>query len=133
MTYLLDTNACVRYLNGRSSQLRDRLDAVDPDEVVLCSIVEAELYFGSAKSRWPEKNLGLQRDFVQRFRSLPFDTDAARAYGPLRADLELRGNVIGANDLLIAAIALANGLTLVTHNTAEFAVVNGLRIEDWEI
>ena len=61
-----------------------------------------------------------------------FDRDAARIYGSLRADLERAGTMIGPNDLMIASIALAHGLTLVTHNAAEFARVPGLKVEDWE-
>ncbi len=63
--------------------------------------------------------------------SVPFDDLAADVYGRIRADLERQGQAIGPNDTLIAAIALANGLTIVTHNTAEFSRVSGLLIEDW--
>jgi tRNA(fMet)-specific endonuclease VapC len=61
------------------------------------------------------------------------DDRAAEQYGPIRADLASRGLLIGPNDLMIAAIALANGCTLVTHNTAEFSRVPGLTLEDWQI
>jgi tRNA(fMet)-specific endonuclease VapC len=132
MKYLLDTNACIRYLNARSERLQQQLDATPPEEVVVCSIVEAELFFGAAKSRSPEKTIVAQRAFLEKFRSLPFDTEAALIYGQVRAELESRGTPIGANDLLIASIALANGLTLVTHNTREFAGVRGLSLADWE-
>jgi tRNA(fMet)-specific endonuclease VapC len=132
MKYLLDTNACIRYLNARSERLRQRLDGTPPEDVNVCSIVEAELFFGAAKSVWPEKTLRTQRVFLEKFRSVPFDTDAALQYGQIRADLERRGTPVGANDLLIASIALANGLTLVTHNMQEFAAVRGLSVEDWE-
>ena len=64
------------------------------------------------------------------FRSLPFDDAAARHYAEIRDDLETRGAIIGPNDLLIAAIALANDLTLVTSNH-EFSRIEGLRTEDW--
>jgi len=132
MKYLLDTNACIRYLNARSERLRERLDVTPPEEVAVCSIVEAELFFGAAKSQSPDKTLAAQRLFLEKFYSLPFDSDAALHYGKIRADLERRGNPIGANDLLIASIAVANKLILVTHNTREFAVVVGLSLEDWE-
>jgi tRNA(fMet)-specific endonuclease VapC len=69
----------------------------------------------------------------QRFLSLPFDDAAAEQYGRIRADLTARGLTIGGNDMLIAAIALANGCTLVTHNTAEFSRVPDLVIEDWQV
>ena len=69
----------------------------------------------------------------QQFLSLPFDDAAAEHYGRIRADLTARGLTIGGNDMLIAATALANGCTLVTHNTAEFSRVPGLVIEDWQV
>ena len=65
------------------------------------------------------------------FHSYTFDDAAAEVYGHIRADLAVQGTPIGPNDLLIAAIALANNLILVTHNTREFARVAGLALEDW--
>ena len=132
MKYLLDTNPCIRYLSGRSDALRHRVDAVGDADIVLCSVVLAELYFGAAKSHSPQATLRLQQEFVSRFRSLAFDDTAARIYGPIRAELERSGAMIGANDLLIAAIAIANGLTVVTHNIDEFRRIPSLPIEDWE-
>ena len=73
-----------------------------------------------------------QRQFLGLFISLPFDDTAAEHYGQIRADLTTRGTPDGGNDLLIAAVALANDLTLVTHNTNEFMRIVGLKIEDWE-
>ena len=132
MKYLLDTNPCVRYLTGRSDPLRRRVDAAGDADIVLCSVVLGELCYGAAKSLSPQTTLERQWEFVSRFRSLPFDDAAARAYGPIRADLERSGTMIGANDLMIGAIALANGLTLVTHNLNEFKRIPGLHVEDWE-
>ncbi len=73
----------------------------------------------------------LQRFFAP-FTSVPFDDAAAEVYGTVRADVERAGKPIGPNDLMIAAIALARGLTLVTHDTGEFQRVAGLTIKDWE-
>src|SRR5437016_13074261 len=75
-------------------------------------------------------NLALLARLRQQFVSLPFDDRAAEEYGKLRAHLAALGTPIGPNDLLIAAIALANRLTLVTHNTVEFSRVPGLVLED---
>lgn len=132
MKYLLDTNVCVRYLTGRSLALRARLEATPPDELVVCSVVKAELRYGAHKGQRTEATLQAQDIFLAQLRSLPFDDAAAENYGRMRALLERAGTPIGANDLLIAAIALANQLVLVTHNTAEFCRVAGLVIEDWE-
>ena len=132
MTYLLDTNTCIRYLNGRAPSVLSRLQALPPAVVCVCAIVKAEMYFGAMKSIDPAHTLALQRAFLNAFESLPFDDAAAEAYGHLRAELTRHGTPIGPNDLMIAAIALAHDLILVTHNTAEFSRVIGLRLEDWE-
>ncbi len=133
MRYLLDTNTCIRYLNGRAPSIRQRLAAVRRDDVVVCSPVKAELFYGAARSRDPSRSLQRQLAFLNGFVSLPFDDQAAWVYGRIRADLAARGTPIGPNDLLIAAIALAYNVTLVTHNTSEFGRVAGLLLEDWEV
>jgi tRNA(fMet)-specific endonuclease VapC len=95
--------------------------------------VKAELYHGAHRSQQAQSNLVKVENFLRPFASIPFDDDAAREYGRLRADLERRGLAIGPHDLRIAAIALVYGLTLVTHNTREFRNVTGLGLEDWPI
>ncbi|MDM8531837.1 type II toxin-antitoxin system VapC family toxin [Anaerolineales bacterium HSG25] len=132
MIYLLDTNVCIKYLNGRSSEIRQKVALHGPQTIALCSVVKAELFYGAMKSHNPQKTLAQQHQFVSHFQSLPFDDSAAETYSEIRADLEKRGTPIGPNDLLIASIAIANNLTLVTHNRREFSRVQGLKIEDWE-
>ncbi len=132
MTYLLDTNACIKYLNGRSERIRKNLESRKPEEMVVCSVVKAELYYGAMKSAKPKKNIERISRFLDAFVSLPFDDHAADAYGQIRAKLEKSGTPIGPNDLLIAAIAISNDVTLVTNNVEEFARVDGLALEDWE-
>jgi tRNA(fMet)-specific endonuclease VapC len=133
MKYLLDTNVCIVYLKGRNLGLKQGLDTVPIEEVAVCSVVKAELCYGAMKSANSERNFALQQEFLKQFVSLPFDDFAANTFGVIRAQLEIRGTPIGAYDLQIAAIALANNLTLVTHNTREFERVEGLQIEDWEV
>lgn len=132
MKYLLDTNTCIRYINGRSQNVVNKLDALNAGDAVVCSVVKAELFFGALRSQNPVKTMAGQKQFLSLFISLPFDDLAAEHYGQIRADLTNKGIPIGGNDLLIAAITLANGLTLITHNTGEFSRVAGLKIEDWE-
>lgn len=132
MRYLLDSNACIRYLNGRAPALRARLVAHSPDEIAVCSIVKAEMYAGAMRSTDQTRTLARQQAFLRRFVSLPFDDLAAEVFGRIRAHLLTAGTPIGPYDMQIAAIALANGLTLVTHNMREFRRVPGLVIEDWE-
>jgi tRNA(fMet)-specific endonuclease VapC len=90
------------------------------------------LLYGAYRSARQEDNLRLLATLFQLFKSLPFDDAAADAYGRIRADLTARGTPIGPNDLMIAAIALAHHLILVTHNVREFGRVEGLHLEDWE-
>ncbi len=132
MTYLLDTNTCINYLNGRSEKIRQKLEALLPEDIVLCSIVKAELFYGAAKSAKPDKNLEKINQFAVRFVSLSFDDEAAEAYGRIRARLERIGALIGPNDLMLAAIGISNVATIVTHNTRELSRVEGLMLEDWE-
>ena len=133
MHYLLDTNVCVVYLNGRSVSVRDRLLATPTEEIAVCSVVKAELFYGAFRSNNPKRTLERQQAFLSRFVSLPFEDEAALLAGQIRAKLASAGTPIGSYDLQIAAISLANNLTLVTHNTREFERVDGLQIEDWEI
>jgi tRNA(fMet)-specific endonuclease VapC len=132
MTYLLDTNVCSAYLNGRSSNVVQRIGNVSPSEIAVCSVVKAELFFGIMRSRNAAETLAPQRVFLDQFISLPFDDCSAEFYASIRATLATRGTPIGPNDLLIAAIARAHNLTLVTANAREFGCVEGLRIENWE-
>lgn len=132
MTYLLDTNTCIRYLNGYAPAVRQRLRALQPADVAVCSIVKAELFFGAMRSQNPARSLLAQQQFLAPYLSLPFDDACAEVYGRVRAYLADRGTPIGPNDLLIAAIALQHQRILVTHNVAEFSRVPGLVLEDWE-
>lgn len=132
MKYLLDTNTCIRYINGTSQPVFERLNAQDEGDVVVCSVVKAELFYGAMHSQNLTKNLANQKKFLSLFASLPFDDSAAEHYGRIRSELAKVGTPIGGNDLMIAAIALANNLILVTHNLKEFGRVKGLKVEDWE-
>mgnify|MGYP001362423585 CR=1 FL=1 len=132
MKYLLDTNTCIRHLNRRSESIILKLGSLAPNQIAVCSVVKAELLYGGHRSNQPERTLARQRLFFDRFVSLPFDDQAAEVYGVIRAQLAASGTPIGPNDLMIAAIALANDLTLVTNNRREFSRVEGLQIDDWE-
>ncbi len=132
MKYLLDTNTCIKYLNGTSENIKSKFQDNFPTEIYLCSVVKAELSYGANKSGNPTKNLEKIKMFFEPFTSLQFDDNAANIYGEIKSDLATKGTPIGPNDLLIASIALSNNLTLVTHNTGEFKRVENLKIEDWE-
>jgi tRNA(fMet)-specific endonuclease VapC len=132
MHYLLDTNVCAMYLNGRSALVRDRILSTPSNEMAVCSVVKTELFYGAMRSNNPNRTLERQQNFLGRFVSLPFGDEAALIGGQVRARLASSGTPIGSYDLLIAAIALAHNLTLVTHNIREFERAERLLLEDWE-
>jgi tRNA(fMet)-specific endonuclease VapC len=131
MIYLLDTDICIYLLNGRYPQLDRRLTQCAPDEVVLSSIVVAELSYGAANRGNPQRNFKTLEYFLSAFTVLPFGYREARVYGEIRAQLRRQGTPIGSADTFIAAHARANDLTLVTNDTQQFQNVPDLRLENW--
>jgi tRNA(fMet)-specific endonuclease VapC len=131
MKYLLDTNICIALLKNSDLTIVKKLKSLTPDQVVICSIVKAELLYGARKSQSVEKNLSLLSKFFDELESLPFDDSATDFYGTQRSILEKAGTTIGNADLLIASIALAHDLTVVTRNQNEFIRVQNLRVEVW--
>jgi tRNA(fMet)-specific endonuclease VapC len=135
VSHLLDSNSFIDHIRrGLASNVTHRLTVASPGTVYLCSVVLAELFYGAMHSRVTHQaaNLVLLAKLRQKFVSLPFDDRAAEEYGKIRAHLAALGTPIGPNDLMIASIALANKMTLVTHNTAEFSRVPSLLLEDWQ-
>lgn len=133
ITHLLDTNACIHLLcNPMASPVAARLASMMAGSVVICSVVIAELLDGAERSQNRERSYNQLEDFFETLISLPFDDQSAIEYGVVRKQLETQGKTIGPNDLLIAAIVLANDLTQVTHNVGKFSRVLGLRVEDWQ-
>lgn len=133
MIYLLDTNVCIHLLNEKHPAILQHFRRHGPADIVMCSVVKAELLYGARRSQRVEANLQLLKVFFAPLQSLPFDDECAEHYGQIHADLLTQGKPIGPNDTLIAAIARAHDATLVTHNTGEFSRVAGLRMEDWEV
>ena len=131
MQWLLDTNAWITLLKAASAELVSRLAERHDGEILLCSVVKGELWHGAQKYANREKRLARLAELFARHDSLPFDDAAAWHYAEIRHHLESSGQVIGPNDLKIAAICRANQLRLLTSNTDEFQRVPGLEIEDW--
>jgi tRNA(fMet)-specific endonuclease VapC len=131
VSFLLDTNVCIAFLNGRDIGVKDKLLALDPAAVQLCSVVRAELLYGARKSAQVDDNLARLTEFFSAFSSLPFDDAAAEQYGIIRTQLAREGRPIGPNDLMIAATALANDRTLISRNQSELHRVPGLRVVSW--
>ncbi len=130
MRYLLDANAVIALLNDTTSPLARRIRRYAPRDIGVSAVVIHELYYGAFKSQRVENNLA-RVDGLQ-FQVLEFDQEDARQAGALRAQLASKGTPIDPYDVLIAGQAKARRLTLVTHNTTEFARVEGLKVEDWK-
>jgi tRNA(fMet)-specific endonuclease VapC len=131
--FLLDTNVCICLINQRSGYERilKRMDGLEHGEVLISSISTAELHFGVAASMQVDRNMLKLERFLAAFEVVPFDEDASRRYGLVRAFLKARGTPIGPLDTLIAGHALALNATVVTNNVDEFVRVPGLCVEDW--
>ena len=132
MIYLPDTNTCISLLRQKHPHLIARWRSAKLTDIVLCSIVVYELRHGAESSSDPVREHAKLDVFVAPFSSLPFDDACAVKCAEIRRALERKGETIGPHDLLIAAVALRHGLTLVTHNTREFGRISTLRWEDWE-
>lgn len=131
MSFLLDTNICIFALNQSSPGLEARLRRAKRSELHVSSVTVAELFYGAARSKRSTANTERVIAFVEPLRELPFDHAAAETYASLRAHLASKGKPIGPMDLLIAATALAHGLSVVTNNRKEFDRFPALRTEDW--
>lgn len=127
---LLDTNICIYIINAKPPEVLKHFHRYRLGDIGLSSITAAELAYGVAKSG-SERNRRALEMFLAPLEILPFDTKAVWAYGQLRADLERRGQTIGALDTMIAAHALAIDALLITNNTREFSRVEGLRLDNW--
>ena len=131
MTFFLDTDICIFALRGDHPGLADAFRALKPERIKVPSIVVAELFLGAYKSSSPLTAQRAVDAFLEPFEVIPFDRHSAEAYAQVRSGLEEKGNIIGPNDLIIAATTLAHRGILVTHNKKEFSRVPGLQVQDW--
>ena len=130
MKYLLDTNTLIYYFKGLGN-VKERLLACQPSEIVLSSVVYYELQVGILKSTSPQKRIAQLAILKNQVSWVDFDEKSAQATAQVRVELERIGKPIGSYDVQIAGMAVANDLILVTHNTGEFGRVSGLKLEDW--
>ena len=128
--YLVDTNAWILYLLGRSEPLREHIDKELPN-IFLSTVVAHELLTG-VRSTSSAKYSDAVQELTRNLPLIPFDLPAAEKSAEVRIYLEERGMKIGPMDTLIAGQCLAHDLALVTHNIAEFSRVPGLKLEDWQ-
>jgi tRNA(fMet)-specific endonuclease VapC len=133
LIFLLDSNVWGTFLNQKSQRLVAKFHEHPPSSIALCSIVIEEFQFGWRMANWGTRRIAEQERVLRQFHSLPYDDNAARIAGDIRAFLDKRGERIGARDSQIAAVAMANDLKVVTHNVSEFSRIPGLQWEDWEV
>ena len=132
LQYLLDTNIASYYLRRSSAGLEERVNQGLLQQTVAISVLtRAELRFGQAGMATDDRRRSLIDHFLLQLPNLPWTHQAADRYGTLKDAHRRSGTPIGELDTQIATHALAEGLTLVTHNTRHFGLVPGLRIEDW--
>ena len=131
MQYLLDTNTCIAAMKNHPSVV-GRMSAVAPADCAVSTVTVYELYTGVEKCADPSRERSKVTRFLSTINEITFDAQAAREAAVIRARLEAQGQMIGPYDVLLAGQAKAAGRRLVTHNTAEFARVPGLTLEDWQ-
>ncbi|MBX9604300.1 MAG: type II toxin-antitoxin system VapC family toxin [Bryobacteraceae bacterium] len=130
MRYLLDTNIVSDLIRNPEGVIAGRIRHVGERNVVTSIIVAAELRYGAAKRKSARLTAQVEA-ILGALEVLRFEEPADRVYGTLRARLEQEGQVVGGNDLLIAAQTISLGLTLVTDNAREFARVKDLHCVNW--
>jgi tRNA(fMet)-specific endonuclease VapC len=131
LRYLLDTNICIYIRRERPQAVMERFKVLPPGSTAISVITYGELAYGVRKSPDPHKAMLILEELTALIPVLPMAADAAKNYGTIRSDLAARGELIGNNDLWIAAHAKSLGVILVTNNDKEFQRVSGLTIENW--
>jgi len=129
--FLLDTDIFIYIRQKRPEEVSRRFSRLHPGEAAISVITYGELLYGAVKSVRRADALARLSALIDLLPILPVEKDAAHAYSEIRAELESNGEMIGNNDLWIAAHALASGLTLVTNNEKEFRRVRGLKVQNW--
>src|SRR5262245_35246165 len=129
--FLLDTNICIHVRRRRPPAVLARFQRLKPGEAVLSVITYGELVYGVQKSQFREQATKQLMELAGLVPVMPLPLQAGQFYGAIRAALEAKGEMIGNNDLWIAAHAKAAGLTLITNNEREFRRIQGLKIQNW--
>ncbi len=129
--FLLDTNVCIHIRRQRPVRMLRRFQQLKPGEAVISVITYGELIYGIEKSPFRAQAAGQMAELAGLLPVVALPLGAGQYYGAIRAALEARGEMIGNNDLWIAAHAQAAGLVLVTNNESEFRRIRGLKIQNW--
>lgn len=130
MSWLLDTNTCIAYLNGDDGGLIRRFVDAGPDRLAVSDLTAAELYFGAERSSRKEANRKRVEAFLRSVASVPFDRRCGGRFGRLKAAMLRSGKPIPDFDLGIAATALIHGAVLVSEDR-HMKLVPGLPVESW--
>ena len=129
--YYIDSNTYIYFDKNASQKLTSKLLSVDSSNIKIPSMVAAELRLGVEKSAKRDFNSERLERFMSLYEIVPFGDEATKCYAQIRAALEKSGNIIGHNDLIIAATVLCNNGTLITRNIKEFSRVTDLKLENW--
>lgn len=129
--YMLDTDTCVFLLRRSSQALLERIQAVPLQSQLMSVVTLAELQYGVQVSSKKKSNQAAVDLLVRHVAVMDLTRAAAGHYAQIRTGLKQRGQLIGSNDLWIAAHARSLGATVVTNNVKDFGRVKGLRVENW--
>jgi len=129
--FLLDTNIFIYIRRRHPEQVVTRFRQLNAGEAAVSVITYGELLYGAEKSVTRDRAFEQLEELASLLQVLPMPMEAAAMYGGIRASLETKGRMIGANDIWIAAHAKARNLVLVTNNEREFKRVAGLQIQNW--
>lgn len=130
LKYLLDTNIVIYVIKRRPIEVLEIFNK-NASRMAISTITLSELIYGAEKSSNVDKNIEAVEDFVSHLEVLPYEPKVSQQYGQIKATLEKRGEIIGENDIHIAAHAVSQGLILVTNNLKEFKRVPNLALENW--
>ena len=128
--YLLDTNIVIYVLKRRPTEVLEIFNK-NANRMAISSITLSELIYGTEKSQNVDKNLEAIEEFISHLDVLSYDAKASQHYGQIKAALEKKGEIIGENDIHIAAHSVSQGLILVSNNLKEFKRVPNLALENW--
>ena len=131
--YMLDTDICSYVIRERPLEVYEKFKKVKVNQLCISVVTYAELIYGVEHSSSREINRPIIDDFVRHLDIITWDREAAEHYGKIRAFLRAKGSIIGSMDMMIAAHARSQNMTLITNNDKHFKRVPKLRIENWVV
>jgi tRNA(fMet)-specific endonuclease VapC len=133
IVYMLDRDTCAFILRRSSPTLLERIQAVPLQQQLVSVITLAELLYGVQVSSKKKANRAAVDVLMRHLAVIEWSREAAEHYSEIRAELKKKGQLIGSNDLLIAAHARSLGAVVVTNNVKDFGRVKGLKVENWTV